>query len=197
LACWTMQAGSRSDPFYGPFGPEGTRLREQLWIIPGADPAVPLRATLFRPPEAEGGSGSQQVKLVRSEAPARRPLVIINHGTDDATREAVSMPVFYWVSRWFVERGYVVLLPQRRGHGATGGELVEGRDSCPDPDHVRAGNAGADDIEATLRFMRRQSFIDASNITVVGVSTGGWASLALAGRNVPVRAIINFAGGRG
>ena len=33
---------------------------------------------------------------------------------------------------------------------------------------------------------------------VVGVSTGGWASLALAARNPPnVRAVVNFAGGRG
>jgi len=197
LVSWTMQAGSRSDSLYGPFGPEGTRLREQLWIVPGADPNLPLRATLFRPPETGSAPAAQNVSF-GTDQQVRRPLVIINHGTDDATREAVSMPVFYWLSRWFVERGYVVLLPQRRGHGATGGELIEGRDSCIDPDHLRAGVAAADDIEAALRYMSGQPFVDGSNVIVVGISTGGWASLALAARNLAnVRTIVNFAGGRG
>jgi dienelactone hydrolase len=123
---------------------------------------------------------------------------VINHGSDESTREAVSMPVFYWLSRWFVEKGYVVLLPQRRGYGATGGVLAEGRDTCADPDHRAAGLAAADDIEAALRYMARQAFVDRSHIVVAGVSTGGWASLALASRNPPgVRLVVNFAGGRG
>jgi dienelactone hydrolase len=108
------------------------------------------------------------------------------------------MPVFYWLSKWFVDRGYVVLLPQRRGHGATGGELAEGRDTCADPHHRDAGVAAANDIEAALRYMAGQAFIDASRMVVAGVSTGGWASLALAARNpTGVQLVINFAGGRG
>jgi hypothetical protein len=100
---------------YGPFGPQGPRMREQLWIVPSADPSAPLRATVFRPSE-----GRQE-----GSPPQRRPLVVINHGTSEQTRYSTAMPVFYWLSRWFVERGYVVLLPQRRGHGATGGSLIE------------------------------------------------------------------------
>src|SRR5262245_38569690 len=126
-----VSQGTSGDGAYGPFGPEGPRLREQLCIVPGADPRTPLRATVFRPPE-------------KGPRPVRRPLVVINHGSDESTREAVSMPVFYWLSKWFVDRGYVVLLPQRRGYGATGGELAEGRDTCADPDHRAAGLAGAD-----------------------------------------------------
>ncbi len=168
---------------FGPFGPEGPRMREQLWILPGADAAVPLRATVFRPAGA---------------AAARSPLVVINHGSDAATREAVSMPVFYWLSKWFVDRGYIVVLPQRRGHGATGGELAEGRDACANPDHEGAGRTAADDIEHTVRFMAAQPFVDPGEIVVVGISTGGWASLALAARATPgVRLVVNFAGGRG
>jgi dienelactone hydrolase len=171
-------------------------LREQLWIVPGADPTIPLRATVFRPPETPPvGSAAADSK---SRRPVRHPLVVINHGTDEGTREAVSMPVFYWLSKWFVDRGYVVLLPQRRGHGATSGALAEGRDTCADPDHHAAGLAAADDIEAALRYMARQTFVDRSRMVVAGVSTGGWASLALASRNLPgVRLVVNFAGGRG
>ncbi len=173
-----------AEPTYGAFGPEGPRMREQLWIVPGGDPTSPLRATVFRPTDAD--------------APGRRPLVVINHGSDASTREAVSMPVFYWLSRWFVARGYVVLVPQRRGHGATGGAFAEGRDSCARPDHWMAGQSAADDIEAAVRFMSKQPFVDEQHIVVAGTSTGGWASLAVAGRSIPgVRLVVNFAGGRG
>jgi dienelactone hydrolase len=183
---------------YGPFGPEGPRYREQLWMLPGGDPDVALRATVFRP-----GSDAEEAAVpvsLNGAAPARvrRPLVVINHGTDEATREAASMPIFYWLSRWFLERGYVVMLPQRRGHGATGGELAEGRDRCSNPDHLGAGQTAADDISAALHYMAKQPFIDPLRTIVVGVSSGGWASLALAARNpAPVRMVVNFAGGRG
>jgi dienelactone hydrolase len=183
---------------YGPFGPEGPRYREQLWMVPGGDPDVPLRATVFRP-GSDAVEGAVPVSLNgAAPARARRPLVVINHGTDEATREAASMPIFYWLSRWFLERGYVVVLPQRRGHGATGGELAEGRDRCSNPDHLGAGQTAADDISAALHYMTQQPFVDPLRTIVVGVSSGGWASLALAARNpAPVRMIINFAGGRG
>jgi dienelactone hydrolase len=174
---------------FGPFGPEGPRMREQLWTMPSASPDVYLRATVFRPATIADRGAQDSV---------RRPVVIINHGTSDATRLSVSMPVYFWLSRWFVDRGYVVVLPQRRGHGATGGPLAESIGSCADPDHLKSGEVAADDIEAVVRFMSRQSFVEPNAMVVAGVSTGGWASLALAARNPPnVAAVINFSGGRG
>jgi dienelactone hydrolase len=191
-----ISRAAAGEPTYGPFGPEGPRLRERLWMVPGGDPKVPLRATIFQPASAD--PAADQPGTRPSSAPIRRPLVVINHGSDEATREAVGMPVFYWLSKWFVDRGYIVLLPQRRGHGATGGDFVEGKDRCANPDHYSAGLAGADDIEGALGYMAAQPFIDPSQTIVVGVSTGGWASLALAARNPPgVRLVVNFAGGRG
>jgi dienelactone hydrolase len=172
---------------YGAYGPEGPRLREQLWIVPSGDPNRYLRATVFRPSDPPG-----------SVEPVRRPLVVINHGTSDWTRMAVSMPVFYWLSRWFVDRGYAVVLPQRRGHGATGGPLSEALGTCAEPDHFASGQVAADDIVAVVDYMTMQPFVAPSQTVVVGVSTGGWASLALASRNpANVRAVVNFAGGRG
>jgi dienelactone hydrolase len=173
---------------YGAFGPEGPRLREQFWLLPSGDPKSPLRATVFRP-EDEGSSSGEVT---------RRPLVVINHGTSDATRLAVAMPVYYWLSRWFVERGYVVLLPQRRGHGATGGPLAESIGSCADPDHFQSGLAAAADIEAATDYLSGEPFVAPREAIVVGISSGGWAALALASRNpANVRAVVNIAGGRG
>jgi dienelactone hydrolase len=144
-----------------------------------------MRATLFRPDAAVAGNKPL-------------PLVVINHGTDEATRLAVSMPVYYWLSRWFVERGYAVVLPQRRGHGATGGPLAESIGTCENPNHYASGNVAADDIAAAVDYMTGQPFVAKTGVIVVGVSTGGWASLALAARDLPqVEAVVNFAGGRG
>jgi dienelactone hydrolase len=128
----------------------------------------------------------------------RRPLVVINHGTSEGNRLSTAMPVYYWLSRWFVDRGYVVVLPQRRGHGATGGPLAEAVGDCAHPDHYQSGLVAASDIAAATRFMTRQPFVDPARALVVGISTGGWASLALTAQDPGVaRAVINFAGGRG
>lgn len=184
LGVFWAQADFAKKNAFGPFGPEGARLREQLWVIPSGDPNTVLRATVFRPPD----DASQNL----------RPLVVINHGTSADTRLSVSMPVYYWLSRWFVERGYVVILPQRRGYGATAGPYLESIGDCADPDHFASGQVAADDIEAVVAYMSRQPFIKSDQTIVVGASSGGWASLALASRNPPgVRAVINFAGGRG
>ncbi len=168
---------------YGAFGPEGQRMREQFWLIPSGDPSVALRATVFRP---AGGIAE------------RHPLVVINHGTSEANRMSVSMPVYYWLSRWFVDRGFAVVLPQRRGHGATGGTLVEAVGDCANPDHFRSGVIAAQDVGAAVDFMTRQPFVDPARVLVVGVSTGGWASLALASQRPGLMtAVVNIAGGRG
>lgn len=161
-------------------------MREQFWLVPSGDPDVQLRATVFRPQDHLGDS------------PRQRRLVVINHGTDEATRQSVSMPVFYWLSRWFVERGFIVVVPQRRGHGATGGELAESVGTCETADHYASGHIAADDIAATIAYMTDQPFVSPRDVIVVGISTGAWASLALASRNLPsVASIVNFAGGRG
>ena len=56
---------------YGAFGPEGQRMREQLWLLPSGDNSIALRATVFRP---------------ASTLTQRFPLVVINHGTSEASR---------------------------------------------------------------------------------------------------------------
>lgn len=177
------------DGAVGPFGPEGPRMREQFWMVPSGEAGRYLRATVFRPEEPDGS----QAGIGRP-----RPLVIINHGTAESTRMAVSMPVYYWLSRWFVDRGYIVVLPQRRGHGATGGMLSEGVGNCANPDHYQSGQVAADDISAVVSYFQTLPFVAQTDVVVAGISTGGWASLAYSSRNPKgVKAVINFSGGRG
>ena len=113
-------------------------------------------------------------------------------------RQALPPPIFFHLSKWFVERGFAVLVPQRRGHGGTGGGHAETFRSADGVDFLAAAQNSADDIESAARYMIGERFIDSSRLVIVGISSGGWGSLALAARKPELaRAIINFAGGRG
>jgi dienelactone hydrolase len=146
-------------------------------------------------------SGTSLVATVmRPAGDDKRPLVVINHGSppDAASRPTMSPPRFAALSSWFVERGYVVVLPQRRGYGRTGGAWAETYGSCEEPDYYSGGLEGAADIAATIAFMRQQPFVAANRTLVVGESAGGWATIALSSLNPRgVAGMVNLAGGRG
>lgn len=176
-------AGAAGKLRAGPAGPEGGPYREQLWLVPSPLKGVPMHSTLYRPP----GDGPF-------------PLAVINHGSDEdrARRAKVALPAFPALTAWLVARGYAVLLPQRPGHGITGGRYLEGQGMCGNPDFQRAGIAAAGSIESAIDFMRAQNFIEPGGVVVVGNSAGGWAALALASRNpTGVAAVVDFSGGRG
>ncbi len=163
-------------------GAEGSKMREQEWRIPAAGGSPLMIATVFRPP----GDG-------------RAPLAVINHGSPDnsAMRPTMKRPQFTALATYFVSYGYVVVLPLRRGYGATGGRWAEDYGRCDTPDFVGAGLATASDIQATIDYMREQPFVAADRTVVVGQSAGGWGTLALSSRNpAGVPAMIDFAGGR-
>jgi dienelactone hydrolase len=167
----------------GPQGPEDGAARRQLWLIPIPGEQLLMRATLMRPP----GDGPF-------------PLVVINHGSVESAdmRAKFPMPDYPVISQWFLDRGYAVALPQRPGHGETAGPYFEDQGFCEDPDYGQAGLRTADSIEAAIDYLTAQPFVRKADVIVVGQSAGGWGAIALASRNPPsVKAVINFAGGRG
>lgn len=142
-----------------------------------------MHATVLRPP----GAGPF-------------PLMVMNHGSTQSAEQrlAMPMPTYHALSSWFVRRGYAVVLPQRPGHGATGGPYLEDQNGCDDADFGAAGEATAASIAAAIAYMTRQPFVRRTGVVVIGQSAGAWGALALASRNpAGVRAVINFAGGRG
>ncbi len=167
----------------GPVGKEGEIRREQVWNIPAAGGAPLMISTVMRPP---------------GEAP--HPLVVINHSEPvvPAFRPKMPRQRYVGLDSWFVDHGYVVVQPLRRGYGPTGGAWAEDYGSCEKPDYYAAGLQTASDIEASLVYMRQQPFVAAEHTVVVGNDAGGWGTIALSSRNPPgVAGMINFAGGRG
>jgi dienelactone hydrolase len=174
---------ARAEPFAGPQGAEQGLLRRQKWLLPSPQPGVLMHTTVFRPP-----------------GPGPFPLAVINHGTTQNAerRRMLSTPAFESLAQWFVRRGFAVAVPQRPGHGETGGAYREDQGGCDDADFARAGRGAADSIAAAIAAMTTQPFVRRSGMIVIGQSAGGWDALALASRApAGLRAVINFAGGLG
>ena len=168
----------------GKFGAQGAETgpnRMQQWLVPSPDPDVAARALLYRP---------------AGEGPFR--LAVIAHAsTENAIRRAqMPQPEYRALAAWLVARGFAVLVPQRPGHGVTGGAYLEDQGGCDEADYSRSGRATAASIASALTYMRGQTFIRPDGAVVIGHSAGGWGTLAL-GNPPGVSAIIAFAPGRG
>ncbi len=102
------------------------------------------------------------------------------------------------LAAYLVARGFAVLVPERLGHGATGGRYVEDQGGCDEADYARAGRATAGEISFALDYLQKQDFIRQDAAVVIGHSAGGWGALALANADPKtISAIIAFAPGRG
>jgi dienelactone hydrolase len=162
---------------------EGEPDRMQQWLVPSPDPDTAAHALLFRPP---------------GEGPFR--LAVIAHAsTQNLLRRAqMPQPEYRALAAWLVARGFAVLVPERLGHGATGGRYREDQGGCDEADYISAGRATAAAIAAALGYLRGQSFIRQDGAVIVGHSAGAWGALAFAGENPRgVSAIIAFSPGRG
>ncbi len=128
------------------------------------------------------------------------PLVVVNHGSDLNAVDDVRPKRFRFIpqSREFVNRGFAVIVPTRRGYGDSEGQLAESYDRGDVVDFHRLGLETALDIEAAIDFMRGQPYVDSSCVIVIGHSAGGYGCLALGSRAVEgLRGLINFGGIRG
>jgi pimeloyl-ACP methyl ester carboxylesterase len=97
-----------------------------------------------------------------------------------------------------VARGFAVLVPQRPGHGKTGGPYIEDQNGCDNAEYTLSAQTTGDSILAALHYMRTQSFVRKDAAVIVGHSAGGWGALFLAEQDpTSISAIVVFAPGRG
>lgn len=161
---------------------ESTPVRS-LVLIPATGQRVMMRTLVYRP---------------RGEGPFR--LAIFSHGTSSnpERREEQDLSHFERLALWFARRGYVVAVPQRPGHGETGGDWLEDYGRCDNPDYQHAAQVIADSIAAVIDHLGSRPYVRRSGIVLVGHSAGAWGALAFASRNPrSLAAVVNFAGGLG
>lgn len=166
--------------------------------VPAAAQA-PLREDI-RVPMAEAGPQGLQALFIRPAAPRRYPLAVFSHGAprDAAQRRRMSPYGSLPIAMEFVRRGYAVVIVMRRGYGTSGGNYIEGVACDREGNFTASGLLAAADIRAALDFVSKRTDVDPSVMIAIGESAGGFSSLGLSS-NAPqgLKAVINFAGGRG
>ncbi|MBR0990871.1 alpha/beta fold hydrolase [Bradyrhizobium japonicum] len=168
---------------FGPSGEEGEPFRRQAWLVPSPDTDIAARALLFRPI----GTGPFRLAVI-AHASTQNPL----------RRAQMPQPEYRPLAAFLVARGFAVLVPERLGHGATGGRYVEDQGGCDEADYARSGRATAGEIRLAMEFLRKQDFIRKDAAIVLGHSAGGWGALALAsGDPKDISTITVLAPGRG
>jgi dienelactone hydrolase len=182
LAVGVGSARAQQSP--GPQGPEQGVIRRQTWLIPAQDRSTLMWTNVFQP---------------RGAGPF--PLAVINHGsTHNALQRAqYRTPEYRVLTEWLVAHGYAVAVPQRPGHGKTGGPYDESQGaSCAQADYRKAGLGTAGAIAAAIDYMIHQRFVQKTGVLAIGQSAGGWGALALASQHYPpLKAVVAFAPGRG
>jgi hypothetical protein len=126
---------ARTQKSSGPQGPEEGVIRRQSWLIPAEDLSTMMWTTVFRPP----GAGPF-------------PLAVINHGStqNELQRAGYRIPEYLALTEWLVAHGYAVAVPQRPGHGKTGGTYFEDQGGCAKADFRKAGLNTAGSIAAAV-----------------------------------------------
>jgi dienelactone hydrolase len=149
---------------------------------------VELEVVLFQPLEGE-----------------RFPTIMFNHGsTGDGSDPTLFDDTFTnkAIARYFVDRGWMVAFPQRRGRGQSDGTYDEGFNgdrsaySCDEQPALAGAEHALADLDAAVDWLRNRADVDTTRMLVGGTSRGGILSLAHSARRPDLYlAAINFVGG--
>lgn len=159
-----------------------------------------LREQVHRVDVASAGA-SIVVTSYRPQGNGPFPWIVLSHGTAvtaEANRKIGRYRNPALVREW-LQRGYAVLVPIRRGYGASGGDRFgDAYGSCQRPDFRRAGEGAAADLLATVDLGKSQSDFDPARWLLVGQSAGAFASIYTAHKQpAGLVAVLAFAPGRG
>ena len=126
------------------------------------------------------------------------PGMVMTHGTPrDAADKAKTLADNYFVKQCqtFANLGLATIFVVRRGFGLSEGEYAE---LVPPKTYTQAGLEAARDLKAAVEYLQTKSYVDKNQIVLIGQSTGGFSVTAAGSLNIEgVKAVINFAGGKG
>ncbi len=180
--------------------------------------APPSGSTGFSPPSSPPAQEWIPTPFVEDGRPVRLellvrkptgtgpfPTVVFNHGSTGRGHDPSLFTRSWWsapVAEYFVERGWMVLFPQRRGRGASGGRYDEGFTadrraySCEAALSLPGIDRALQDLDAVMGHVRTRTDVRQESILIAGQSRGGILSVAYAGeRPDAFVGVVNFVGG--
>lgn len=169
--------------------------------------ATDLFETVARTPVTvkllDGGdrSGDMIITHFRPIGAGPFPLIVMSHGRAGTPEERATPERhrFVGVARYWVAKGYAVVVPTRLGYGATGvSPDTEASGPCEARNFGPMSEAAAHQIRTAIAFAAGLPFVDKTRVVLMGQSVGGLATIVAAGKsNRGVVGAINVAGGSG
>ena len=165
--------------FTSPLGSDTLRGTFELWRRPHGTLPYATEEARFR-----SGDLPLVGTVLRPRTPGTHPAIVFVHGSGPQTRDSY----IRWFADRFARAGFVTLIYDKRGTGESGGE--------PWPQTSGSFTDLADDAVAGARFLRGQTYVDASRVGIWGLSQGAWiAPLAAAQAPDLIGLLILLSGG--
>src|SRR5581483_9447615 len=159
-----------------PTAGETVRIPHRTLLRPDGARPITLEGTLYRP-----------------EDPEDTPLAIFNHGSTGGMFDPRITFHQEAEALWLMQQGFTVLVPMRRGRGASEGVFGEEQSLGS----MRQGFEEAmDDLASASAYGRTLPGVQDGPVLLAGQSRGGILSAAYARRNPDdIAGVMNFAGG--
>jgi dienelactone hydrolase len=146
------------------------------------------------------------VTIYHDDEKTGQPFLVLNHGRPATPNDFAAMGRVRFAAnaRYFMSKGFVVLVPTRIGYGVSAGSDVEYSGNCSGKDYRPGFEAAAQQVATVVAHARSLPYVDPARGLVVGQSFGGATTgkihagdharqCALPG----VIASVNFSGGGG
>jgi dipeptidyl aminopeptidase/acylaminoacyl peptidase len=142
--------------------------------------------TSMVPVTVDGQNVRLAMLIYKPSIEGKVPTLVFNHGSTGTGRDPSLFPKsvdFPQLARFFVERGWVVVLPSRRGRGGSEGEYDEGFEtdrsrgySCDPSLSIPGADRALRDIAVAMEAIQTMPFVDASRIVIGGQSRGAFSA---------------------
>ena len=157
------------------------------------------------PVTIDGQTVRLEMRIYRPATAGPAPTLVFNHGSTGRGSDPriFTRPIDYpEIAQVFVQRGWAVVMPARRGRGGSEGQYDEGFApgsvgyACDLAFSLPGAERALRDVEAAMDAVRAFPFVDPTRVVIGGQSRGGILSVAYAGRRPEqVKGVINFVGG--
>lgn len=143
------------------------------------------------PVTVDGQHVRLEMRVYKPAAAGPAPTLVFNHGSTGSGmdprrfRRPIDFPA---LAQFFVQRGWAVVMPARRGRGGSEGEYDEGFETirargytCDPSRAIPGADRALRDIEAAMVAILAMPFVDRDRVVIGGQSRGGILSVAYGG----------------
>jgi dienelactone hydrolase len=153
----------------------------------------------------DGQPVTLEVVLYRPLTEGPFPTLVFHHGSTGNGSDPSLFGITFTdktIASYFVDRGWMVAFPQRRGRGASDGLYDEGFTanrsgySCEASRALAGAEHALDDADAIIDWLRLRTDVDVTRMLTGGASRGGILSIAHVERRPDIfLGVVNFVGG--